>query len=145
MKFPIQRVIQKRYIFDINEKAIYEEGYLRSIQNKDLKVILYRKGKNEAVIPITVRVNDIKTYNFLPNSYQEIFVKTSREPLVFCYGEDLNSCIKVSINSTDIKYIECSIPIKDGAPKVEEVKEEVGKFYSNKAKYVQEKKKLSIL
>lgn len=131
---------QKRYIFDVFDSTIYDEGYLYRIQNKDLKVILYRKGKDEADTPINVKVNDGRIYNFIPNSYEEIIVKISREPLTICYGEDLNTCIKISTNSTDTKYIECSISKKESSLKVEEVKKEVGEFYANKAKYFQDKR-----
>ena len=127
-----------RYLQDkrlgLNDKTInIADDYLT-------KLIVYRKGKKEKEEPLNISLNDTLKFQLIPNSLKELEIPISSEPVRVCYGSNLNECIDLFLVSSETKYLEGSISSKNNKAKVEQVKVEVGEFYSKQAKYLQDKR-----
>lgn len=136
---------KKRIYYQINPI----NGNLHSFQTKIdasgmegqmTKLVLYRRSKKEMNEPLNILINDSLEFELIPYSIKEIDVPITRNPLKICYGKNSVQCMDLAVISTDIIYLEGSISSKLAETKLEEVKIEVGEFYSKQAKFYQNKR-----
>ena len=115
----------------------------KSINKNDqmTELILYRNNKKELDSPLKFSVNDsVLVDNFLPNSFVKLPIDAQKELITICYGENYEECIKLASPISNSIYAEFSMSKKDHNLRVTEVNTENGEFYSNKAKYFQDRR-----
>lgn len=108
--------------------------------NASTKLVLYRRDKKEKNIPLNISINDTTSLQLIPNSLREFTIPITRDTIDICFGDNLNQCIDLVPISSKTQYIEGSISSKSGNPNLEQVKIEIGEFYSKQVKYLEEKR-----
>jgi hypothetical protein len=141
----IDNAKKKKVYYTLNSlngklNSINEIGDSLNVDSQFTKLILYRRDKKEKKDPLNISLNDSIKFQLIPNSLKEFDIPISREPLKICYGNKLDQCIDLTVISNEIKYLEGSISSKTDMINLEEVKIEVGEFYSKQTKYFQDKR-----
>lgn len=102
-----------------------------------VKIILFRRGKAEKEDALKVTIDGDRVVAFFPNSFLELNYILPQAPIEICLNDQ---CGTLNFSEDETIYMECSYAKKGKStqPKLVRVNEEVGKFYSKKAKYFQE-------
>ena len=113
---------------------------LGTIYYPKAKLILFRRGKKEAEQPFDFSINSSINGSFVPYSYMEVDIEVTEEPVTICYNNGCEAIYEIEIGAGETKYIECSILKNNIKPQIMEIEPGNGKFYSEQAKFYQNKR-----
>ena len=111
----------------------------KDIENK-VRVVFYRKSKNEIKEPLQVLLNDSTVFSFVPDSYKAYTFSSYKSAINICCGVDFSKCNTVNFTDGETIYIECSKTQKNEFPNIIRVDTEKGKYDSFKPEKAQKKR-----
>ncbi len=104
------------------------------------KLIIYRRKKNEAEIPFNFSINSNISGSFIPNSYLEVDLDVTEKLVTIYNTNEYKSFYNLNLGAGEIVYLECSISEDNLIPQIKKIEAGNGRFYSDQAKYYQNKR-----
>ncbi len=115
-----------------------EYGLIHGTGNKKCRIRFYRNEKGESIEPLKFTVGGFLDYHFVPNSYDELVLDVTPEPLEICLTDD-NRCFQLDLTLKQEWYFKVSDESNDAI--IRQVSTSEGSFDSFHAEKKQEKRK----